>query len=64
MRVTIDLCSLKTSEYVSTMKKINPQIYVDEGALIPLVIFQMKMGICCSSNTGLAEVGSRQFYSQ
>jgi hypothetical protein len=39
MRVTIDLCSLKTSEYVSTLKKINPQFSAKEGALIPLVIF-------------------------
>jgi hypothetical protein len=25
MRVMIDLCSFKTSEYISTLKKINPQ---------------------------------------
>jgi hypothetical protein len=42
MRVTTDLCGLKMSEYVSTLKKnINPQFSAKESALIPLVIFQI-----------------------
>jgi hypothetical protein len=42
MHATTDLCSLKTLEYVSTLKKkINSQFSVEEGALIPLVIFQI-----------------------
>jgi hypothetical protein len=41
MHLTTDLCSLKTSEYISTLKKFNPQFSAKEGALIPLVVFQI-----------------------
>jgi hypothetical protein len=41
MRVMTDLYSLKTLEYVSTLKKFNPQFSAEESALIPLVIFQI-----------------------
>ena len=41
MCVTTDLYSLKMLEYVSTLKKFNPQFSVEEGALIQLVIFHI-----------------------
>jgi hypothetical protein len=41
MRVMTDLCGLKTSEYVSTLKKNLPTISAKESALIPLVIYQI-----------------------
>jgi hypothetical protein len=41
MRVTIDLCGLKTPEYVSTLEKKIPTIYAKESALIPLARYQI-----------------------
>jgi hypothetical protein len=41
MRVTTDLCGLKTPEYVSTLKFFFPTISAKESALIPLVIYQI-----------------------
>jgi hypothetical protein len=41
MHVTTDTYGLKTSEYVSTLKKKLPTISVEESALIPLVIYQI-----------------------
>jgi hypothetical protein len=40
MRVTTDLCGLKTPKYVSTLKKI-PTISAKESALIPLARYQI-----------------------
>jgi hypothetical protein len=40
MHIMIDLYGLKMPEYISTLKKKKPTIFVDETALIPLVIFQ------------------------
>jgi hypothetical protein len=44
--VTTNLCSLKTSEYVSTLEKNNPQFSVEESALIPLVRFFIGQIFC------------------
>ena len=41
MRVTTDLCGLKTPEYVSTLKKKLPTISAQESALIPLARYQI-----------------------
>jgi hypothetical protein len=43
MRVTTDLCGLKTLEYVSTLKKKKkiPTISAKESALIPLARYQI-----------------------
>jgi len=36
-----NIYSLKTSEYISTLKKNYLTIYAQEGAMIPLAIYQM-----------------------
>jgi hypothetical protein len=41
MRVTTDLCGLKTPEYVSTLEKKIPTISAKESALIPLARYQI-----------------------
>jgi hypothetical protein len=41
MRVMTDLCGLKTSEYISTLKKQIPTISTKESTLIPLARYEI-----------------------